>query len=99
MTRHMFGFFPNPSTLTRFETLHLPQLSDNEKSPLSRPTWIEIDLDAVEHNVHTARKLVAKNVKLYGVCKADAMGCGLTTIGQTFAEAGIDGLAVRTPQM
>ena len=65
--------------------------------PLSRPTWIEIDLDAVEHNVHTARDLVAKNVKLYGVCKADAMGCGLTKIAQTFAEAGIDGLAVSDP--
>ena len=67
------------------------------KLPLARPTWVEIDLDAVEHNVHITRKIVGDSVKLYGVCKADAMGCGLITIAQTLADAGIDGLAVSDP--
>ncbi len=65
--------------------------------PLARPTWVEIDLGAVDHNVQTTRNIVGKTVKLYGVCKADAMGCGLISIAQTLAHAGIDGLAVSDP--
>lgn len=64
---------------------------------LARPTWVEIDLDALLHNVAVARDLIGDAVKLYGVCKADAMGCGLVAVARTLARAGVDALAVSDP--
>ena len=63
----------------------------------ARPSWVEIDLVAVAHNVALARGLVGERVKIYGVCKADAMGCGLVPIARTFADCGVDALAVSDP--
>jgi alanine racemase len=66
-------------------------------NPLARPSWVEIDLDAAAHNVAVARRLIGATVKLYGVCKADAMGCGLVPIARTLARSGVDALAVSDP--
>ena len=66
-------------------------------STLARPSWVEIDLGAVAHNVELARGLVGDDVRIYGVCKADAMGCGLVPIARTYAESGVDVLAVSDP--
>ena len=64
---------------------------------LSRPSWVEIDLSAVVHNVRLARKIVGDSVKIYAVCKADAMGCGLVPIARKYVQAGADALAVSDP--
>ena len=64
---------------------------------LARPCWVEIDLGAVAHNVALARGLVGEHVRIYGVCKADAMGCGLVPIARTYADSGVDALAVADP--
>ena len=64
---------------------------------LARPCWVEIDLGAVTHNVALTRGLVGKDVKIYGVCKADAMGCGLVRVARTYATSGVDALAVADP--
>ena len=66
-------------------------------SGLARPSWVEIDLGAVTHNVALARGLVGENVKIYGVCKANAMGCGLVPVARRYAESGVDALAVADP--
>ena len=66
-------------------------------SALARPSWVEIDLGAVAHNVGLARGLVGEQVRIYGVCKANAMGCGLVPIARTYAESGVDALAVSDP--
>ena len=66
-------------------------------STLARPSWVEIDLGAVAHNVALARGLVGENVKIYGVCKANAMGCGLIPIARMYAGSGVDALAVSDP--
>ena len=66
-------------------------------SGLARPSWVEIDLGAVAHNVALTRGLVGEQVKIYAVCKADAMGCGLVPIARTYAESGVDALAVADP--
>ena len=58
---------------------------------------MEIDLGAVAHNVALARGLVGGHVRIYGVCKANAMGCGLVPIARTYAESGVDALAVSDP--
>ena len=66
-------------------------------STLARPSWVEIDLGAVAHNVALTRGLVGEHVRIYGVCKANAMGCGLVPIARTYAESGVDALAVSDP--
>ena len=58
---------------------------------------MEIDLGAVTHNVALTRGLVGDNVRIYGVCKADAMGCGLVPIARRFADSGVDAIAVADP--
>jgi len=62
-----------------------------------RPSWVEIDLAAIVHNAKLTRELVGPDVQIFGVCKADAMGCGLIPVARTFADAGIDALAVSDP--
>lgn len=64
---------------------------------LARPSWVEVDLGAVRHNVRLTRELVGANIKIYGVCKANGMGCGLVPIARTYAAAGTDALAVSDP--
>ena len=64
---------------------------------LHRPAWVEIDLDAVAHNVRLTRKLIGPKVKLFATVKADGMGFGLVPLARTAAEAGADALAVADP--
>jgi alanine racemase len=59
-----------------------------------RPTWYEIDLGAVAHNTRELRRLVGKNVAIYGCLKRNAYGCGAAAVGRTVMAAGGDGLAV-----
>lgn len=62
-----------------------------------RPAWIEIDLDAISHNVRLTRGLVGPDVRIFAVCKADGMGCGLVPVARTVVAAGADALVVSDP--
>ncbi len=62
-----------------------------------RPAWVEIDLGAIAHNVRLTRDLIGPDVKLFAVCKADAMGCGLIPVATAVASAGADAIAVSDP--
>ncbi len=58
-----------------------------------RPTWAEVDLGAVAHNVEVLRALAAPA----GVCavvKADGYGHGAVEVGQVAMDAGAECLAV-----
>jgi alanine racemase len=71
------------------------QHSDGARMPGSlRPTWYEIDLDAVAHNTRELRRLVGKDVAIYGCLKRNAYGCGAAAVGRAVMAAGGDGLAV-----
>jgi len=59
-----------------------------------RPTWYEIDLGAVRHNIHELRRLVGPGVAIYACLKRDAYGCGAAAVAPACVEAGADGLAV-----
>ena len=52
------------------------------KENLLRPTWIEIDLDAVHQNVLQIKRLIGKRVNLIPVLKGNAYGCGLSEVVQ-----------------
>jgi alanine racemase len=53
---------------------------DRQSNQFTRPTWIEIDLDAISHNVQQIRQRLAPQVKLMAVVKANAYGYGLLPI-------------------
>lgn len=59
-----------------------------------RRTWAEIDLDALAHNYHQARRLTGPGVKYLGVVKADAYGHGAVQVSRKLEELGADYLAV-----
>jgi len=59
-----------------------------------RPTWAEIDLGAVAHNVREVRKKIGKKVRILGVVKADAYGHGVIPVSQAILAAGVSYLGV-----
>lgn len=59
-----------------------------------RPTWAEIDLDAVKHNFKLTKDIVGADVSVLSVVKADAYGHGAVEISRALVEAGTDMLGV-----
>ena len=71
----------------------IPAVSSNPDRHL-RPTWYEIDLGAVAHNVRELRRLVGSKVAIFGCLKRNGYGCGAPAVGRAAVAAGADGLAV-----
>ena len=59
-----------------------------------RPTWVQVDLDAIGHNVRRLRAIAG--VPLIAVLKADAYGHGAVRVGRAALAAGAAMLAVAT---
>jgi len=57
-------------------------------------TWVEVNSEAIKHNLEQARKLLKNDVKLMTVVKANAYGHDLLSLVSVLAEAGIDWLGV-----
>ncbi len=55
--------------------------------------WVEVDLDALRHNVVAIRRRIG-SVKLMTVVKADAYGHGLAQVASTLMQCGVDAFAV-----
>ncbi len=58
-----------------------------------RPSWIEVDLDAIEHNVAQIRARL-DGVRLLVVVKADAYGLGAVQVSRVLEKCGVDCLGV-----
>ena len=56
--------------------------------------WVEVDLDALRHNVAAIRRRLAPTTKLMAVVKADAYGHGLRPVAGVLMQAGVDGFAI-----
>jgi alanine racemase len=56
--------------------------------------WVEVDLDALRHNVTAIRRRIGPKVKLMAVVKADAYGHGLAQVGGMLMQCGVDAFAV-----
>jgi len=67
-----------------------------ESDRLAGPRWVEINSDAIFHNVNTIKKRLAPGVKLMAVVKADAYGCGAVETARVAADAGADFFGVTT---
>ncbi len=63
-----------------------------------RPTWADIDLDALAANFHTIRRLVGANVKVMAVVKADAYGHGAVRCARRLSLEGAEWFAVALPE-
>ncbi|HOX53942.1 MAG TPA: alanine racemase [Candidatus Omnitrophota bacterium] len=57
---------------------------------LFRPTWVEIDLAALEHNFKQIKKLVGNKAKVLCVVKADAYGHGMVEVSKKLVKCGAD---------
>lgn len=75
-------------------TLERPASSLNEGHHETRPTWYEIDLDAIAHNMSVLRGLVGPAVAIYACLKRNAYGCGAGPVAEIVAAAGADGIAL-----
>lgn len=58
--------------------------------------WVEIDLDALRHNVALLRDRIGTGPRLMAVVKADAYGHGLPQVASTLMQCGVDAFAVAT---
>jgi alanine racemase len=63
-----------------------------------RPTWAEIDLDALASNFRTVRERVGAGVKVMGVVKADAYGHGAAECARRLAAESAEWFGVATPE-
>ncbi|WP_041086140.1 alanine racemase [Jeotgalibacillus soli] len=59
-----------------------------------RDTWVDIDLDAIQHNVQKVKEQIRDGVSLMAVVKANAYGHGYIQVANAALEAGADHLAV-----
>lgn len=63
-----------------------------------RPTWADIDLDALAANFREVRRRVAPGVKVMAMVKANAYGHGAIECAQRLAAEGADWFGVATPE-
>lgn len=53
---------------------------------LLRPTYVEVDLDIIKHNINEIKKVIDKNTKLGAVVKANAYGHGAIEVAKVLEE-------------
>ena len=70
----------------------MSQTVDLEEKVL-RQAWVEVDLDAIEHNIREIKKYIG-DTELLVVVKADAYGLGAVQVSRLLAELGVDRLGV-----
>jgi alanine racemase len=64
----------------------------------SRPTWAEIDLNALAHNFHAVRNRLDPDTQIMAVVKSDAYGHGAVSCARKLAAEGVNWFAVATPE-
>ncbi len=74
------------------ETARLVQRQDGLRIRVarpSRPTWVEVDLEAIAYNVRQVKRIVGPEVELLAVLKADAYGHGAIAVARTALNNGV----------
>jgi len=59
-----------------------------------RPVWLEINLDAIAHNVKMIKQIVGESAKIIAIVKANAYGHGAVEVAETILENGVTMLGV-----
>lgn len=63
---------------------------------LTRPAWLEINLDNMDYNYQEIRKVVPEGSDIMAVLKADAYGHGASRVAQELMELGVKRFGVAT---
>ena len=61
---------------------------------MHRPTWVEIDLNALRHNLFAIKKWVGPQIKILGIVKADAYGHGDYEVSRVLLNNGVEMLGI-----
>ncbi|MGR3220078.1 MAG: alanine racemase, partial [Candidatus Anammoxibacter sp.] len=61
-----------------------------------RPTWVEIDLNAVSNNFNCIKNKVRSNTTVIAIVKANAYGHGIEEISKRLVQNGVDMFGVAT---
>jgi alanine racemase len=69
-----------------------------QKGISGRPTWAEIDLDALAHNYRLIRDRVGPDVKVLAAVKANAYGHGAVECARRLEAEGVDWFGVALPE-
>lgn len=67
-------------------------------APTGRPTWAEIDLDALASNFRVIRQRVGADVKVLAAVKANAYGHGAVPCARRLEKEGVDWFGVALPE-
>jgi len=60
----------------------------------SRPTWVEIDLDAITHNFRAVKNRLSRGANILAVVKANAYGHGMVEVSRRLVKEGVSYLGV-----
>ncbi len=60
----------------------------------TRPTWLEIDLDAIRENLRHIRRIIGPQVQVMAIVKGNAYGHGIAAIAHTAVVSGASMLGV-----
>ena len=74
----------------------LPNKMSRISTTRYRPTWIEVDLNAIKHNFLKIRKSVSKDTAILVPVKANAYGHGIFEVATELVASGVDYLGVGT---
>lgn len=66
------------------------------KDFLTRPAWIEIDLDKFENNMKEIKKMIGENTEIMSVVKSDSYRLGAIPLSKISVDLGIKYFAVAT---
>lgn len=61
---------------------------------MHRPTWVEIDLSVLKHNLLAIRKLIGPERKIMGIVKANAYGHGDFEVSKVLLHNGVEMLGI-----
>ena len=70
----------------------------NQPERTGRPTWAEIDLDALAHNLGVIRNQVGPETKIMAAVKANAYGHGAPECARRLEAEGVDWFGVALPE-
>ncbi|MFB6344397.1 MAG: alanine racemase [bacterium] len=70
----------------------IPELNQNRP----RSCWLEVNLDALRHNLNQVQQQLSSDSSLLAVVKAEAYGHGAEMVSETLANEGVDFLGVAT---
>ena len=73
-------------------------MKDIHQQLLTRPTFLEIDMNNARHNFIQIKNHLTNNQKICCVVKGNAYGHGIVEMAQAFEKHGADYLAVAIPE-